>query len=100
MIALAKTMEENIKIKLSNQQISTSLSGETVILNHEKGIYFSLNEVGTFVWEQLENNQIKTFGELKSAILNEFEIDEATCITDLTQIISDLINEKLAEKVG
>lgn len=93
-------MEENKKFRLSDQQISTSLSGEAVILNHKKGIYFSLNEVGTFVWEQLESNQIKTFGELKNAILNEFDIDEKTCKTDLTHILSELINEKLVQEVA
>lgn len=93
-------MEENKKFRLSDQQISTSLSGEAVILNHKKGIYFSLNEVGTFVWEQLENNQIKTFGELKNAILNEFDIDDATCKSDLIHILSELINEKLVQEVA
>jgi len=34
--------------------LSTTIDGETVILHRDVGKYYGLNEVGTFVWELLQ----------------------------------------------
>lgn len=86
--------------RLSEQQISTSLAGESVILNHQKGMYYSLNEVGTLVWEFIEKQKQVSFGELVQVVIESYDIDEETCKNDLEILLTDLLNEKLLEKVG
>ncbi|AWV97402.1 PqqD family protein [Arcticibacterium luteifluviistationis] len=83
--------------KLSDKQVSTSLSGESVILNHEKGSYYTLNEVGTFVWKTLETKEA-TEAELITGILENFDVVKEECTADLNTLLDDLINEGLVEK--
>lgn len=87
-----------IKFRVSNNQVSSNLSGSTVILNHRDGFYYELNEVGTAIWEQLKLNGT-TIGELKKLILNEFDVDEQTVESDINKILSELLNEKLVEVI-
>ena len=90
-------MSTDIKYKLTDSQVSTSLSGESVILNHGKGSYYSLNEVGTFVWEIFEKGpQTKDF--LKEEVMANFEVSNEECEDDLERLIDSLINEGLVEQ--
>lgn len=84
--------------QLTQNQISSELAGETVILNHAAGMYYGLNEVGTFVWELLKQSPL-SFEDLKEQVMANFEVDEQTCINDLQQLLNDLIHEKLVETI-
>ncbi|WP_428657892.1 PqqD family protein [Runella sp.] len=84
--------------KLSNNQVSSSLDNETIILNHDAGVYYGLDEVGTLVWEQLQQKPT-TVEDLKKIVLEEFEIDEETCENDIKTLLKELMNEKLVEVV-
>ena len=46
------------------------------------------NETGAFLWELLEDN--KSFDDLLSSVLNEYEIDEATAKADIDGFIKKL----------
>ncbi|MGK0138745.1 MAG: hypothetical protein ACI9DJ_002201 [Algoriphagus sp.] len=90
-------MSTDIKYKLTDTQVSTSLSGESVILNHGKGNYYSLNEVGTFVWDIFQKGpQTKAF--LKQEVMASFEVSRKDCENDLGRLIDSLINEGLIEE--
>jgi dynactin complex subunit len=84
--------------KLSHNQVSSSLDNETIILNHDAGVYYGLDEVGTLIWEQLQQKPA-TVEELKKAVLAEFEIDETTCENDIKTLLKELMDEKLVEIV-
>ncbi|WP_080059332.1 PqqD family protein [Spirosoma aerolatum] len=84
--------------RLTQNQISSELAGETVILNHAAGMYYGLNEVGTFVWELLKQKPM-AFDDLKEQVMANFEVDEQTCINDLQQLLNDLAHEKLVETI-
>lgn len=84
--------------RLSTNQVSSSLDNETIILNHDAGVYYGLDEVGTIVWEQLQQKPA-TVDELKKVILDEFDIDEATCENDIKALLKELMDEKLVEPV-
>lgn len=86
------------KFKLSDKQVSTTFSGESVILNHSEGTYYTLNEVGSFIWDQLENSS-KTIAELVQALKDEFEVSEEECTEDVKALLTDLQNEGLLEKI-
>lgn len=84
--------------KLTQNQISSELAGETVILNHAAGRYYGLDEVGTLVWHRLQQAPA-TFDELKETILANFDVDEQTCVKDLHELLADLTHENLVETV-
>lgn len=84
----------NKKIKLSTAQVSSNMADEVVILNHEKGMYYGLSEVGALVWSALENGP-KSFEELCELVMTEYEIDRASCEKDILALLGDLLKEKL-----
>ncbi len=92
------SLTESTLFKLSDQQISSDLAGEKVILNHDKGAYYALDEVGALVWSELEKGTA-SLGTLKDRIMEYYEIDPETLHADLTELLRELVEEKLVEKV-
>lgn len=84
--------------KLTQNQISSEMAGETVILNHVAGRYYGLDEVGTLVWHRLQQSSA-SFDELREIVLFHFNVDEQTCVTDLHELLADLTHENLVETV-
>lgn len=82
--------------RLTENQISSELGGETVILNHAEGVYYGLDEVGTFVWQLLQQAPA-SFDALKDSIMATFDVDEQTCVQDLQELLNQLMHEKLVE---
>ena len=85
-----------MKYKLTSQQIASNVGGEIVILNHNKGEYYGLDEVSALVWNSLEE-QPQTLDSLCSAVLEDYDIDKQTCLEDIELLLKDLISEKLVE---
>lgn len=81
-------------IQKSENVLSSALGSESVILDHEQGLYFGLEEVGSYVWEKIQEDNY-TVAQLKEAILNEYDIDEATAEKDLHSFLGQLQLEKL-----
>ena len=69
------------------------LDGEAVILNVERGIYFTLNGVGTRVWLLIEEHGF--FEKVREAMLREFVVSPETLDTDLARLVSELCEEGL-----
>ncbi|MGI6278016.1 MAG: PqqD family protein [Brevefilum fermentans] len=58
---------------------------------------YTLNELGAFIWEQLESP--RSHAELEEAILAEYEIDAETVRTDLASFIEALLRIGAVEEV-
>ncbi|MCF0060857.1 PqqD family protein [Dyadobacter chenwenxiniae] len=86
------------KYQLTSDQISSKVAGETVILNHNKGAYYGLDEVGAVVWDNLERGP-QTLDSLCNAVISEYEVDPETCKSDIDLLLKDLIFEKLVEEI-
>jgi Coenzyme PQQ synthesis protein D (PqqD) len=82
-------------ITSTQNQLSSELAEEAVILNLDSGIYYGLNEVGARIWELVQ--QPRSFGELHSILLEEYDVPTEACKQDLTKILLDLKNASLVE---
>ncbi len=69
------------------------LEGEMVILNGDTGEYFTLNNVGAIIWEQIIQNAKDQ--EIISAIVAKFQIDEETASNDYNELKQTLIDKKI-----
>lgn len=70
------------------------IDNEVVILKVKNTTYYSLDPVGTNIWLRMEKFP-QTFDELKTFILNEYEIDNDSASNDLNELIADLVREEL-----
>ncbi|MBF2004238.1 MAG: PqqD family protein [Chlorogloeopsis fritschii C42_A2020_084] len=82
-------------IVANKNQVSSEVLGETVILNMTSGIYYGLNETGTFIWNLIQ--EPKTVEYILSALLDEYEAKPEECKSDLLALIQDLADKGMIE---
>lgn len=75
--------------------VSSEMDGDLVMMSIEHGKYFGISGVGQRVWELIENPI--SLRDLVATLLQEFEIDEATCRSDVLGFASSLLEHKVAK---
>lgn len=80
----------------AQNQIASKLSSEAIILNLNSGTYYGLNEVGAHIWD-LVAQRPHSFDQLRSHLLEEYDVSPEVCDKDLTAILSELKNAELIE---
>jgi coenzyme PQQ synthesis protein D (PqqD) len=83
---------------VSSQQVSCPLGDEAAVLNLKNSVYYGMNPVGATVWNLLK--QPKTVAEIRDAIIEEYEVEEARCEQDLLTLLEQMRSEGLIEVRG
>ena len=75
-----------------NPAISTApLVDELVMLDLERGAYYGLDEIATYIWDQIE--QPRSVADLCLHLLEVFDIDRKTCERDVLELL-EWLHEK------
>ncbi len=82
-----------MKIQVSGDVVSRNLMGEAVLLDLTTGTYFGLDEVGTRVWQLLE--QHGSNDAVVAALLEEYAVDEPRARADVDRLILELSEKGL-----
>lgn len=69
------------------------IGGEAVLLDLDRGTYFSLNATGTAAWGGLAAG--RTLGEVHAELLARFEVEEEVLWRDLEALVGDLLDQGL-----
>ena len=69
------------------------VAGESVILNLNTETYFGSDEVGTRMWNSLQ--QAGTIQEAYESLISEYDVDPATLRNDFQNLIEDLVKHGL-----
>jgi Coenzyme PQQ synthesis protein D (PqqD) len=97
-----KLMAEEISLKTivvaSKENVSCALGDEAAILHMHSGVYYGLDPVGARIWKLLEFP--RSVEDLRTTILDEFEVESAKCETDLLGLLEKLRAEGLIEIRG
>ena len=78
--------------------LSSELSGEVVILSLADGVYYGLDAVGAYVWEQLRVPH--SVRDLVSEITERYAVNREQCERDLLKFLEDLRAHHLVEAVA
>ena len=68
--------------------ICRELSGETVLLNLESGVYYGLDAVGTRVWQLIM--QGRTFASVCDTMIEEYDVAPDVLRADVTRLVGEL----------
>ncbi len=83
----------NQTVQVLPDVLSQEVSGETVLLDLNNENYFGLNEVGTRIWQLLqEQNNLEIIYDI---MLDEYEVDAKQLRKDFDDIIKQLIDTGL-----
>lgn len=79
-------------MKLKDGFILRDVAGQTVVLpsgaDLDLNMMITLNDTGKFLWTLLETE--KTEAELVSALLSEYDVDEATAAAAVSAFVAEL----------
>lgn len=76
------------ELAIVGEPVFTDIPGETVILDTRSGSYFSLDDVGSFVWRHLQTPT--TLRALLVQVTQDYDVDAAVCERDLRALLTDL----------
>ena len=79
----------------TSEQVSCPLGEESAILNLKNTVYYGLNPVGARIWNLLQ--QPRSVGELRDALLAEYEVDADRCERDLLDLLEKMRGEGLIQ---
>ena len=87
--------ESETKFKLNEMITWRDVDDELIVLELESGNYFSMNDVGRFIW--LKVIEEKDFGTIVDLITSEYDTIEDQAIHDASHFIKGLIEKKIIE---
>lgn len=85
-------------ITLSTEVLSQEVNDETVLLDLQSESYFGLDEVGTRIWQLLQQD-----GNLKQVfdtMLEEYDVDAEQLEKDINKLLNKLIDAELITVSG
>jgi hypothetical protein len=78
--------------------LEAEVGDDLVALDASAGTCFGMNSVAKHVWSQLE--QPRSFGELKSDLLAEYDVSDQQCAAELQELLDEMVRADLIERVS
>ncbi|MEE8593297.1 MAG: PqqD family protein [Candidatus Bipolaricaulota bacterium] len=96
-------LDPDTQVRLNKEDVAAKvLDGEAIMINLAQGTYYSLDEVGTLVWELIEREH--TLGYIVEVITQRFEVPLETAEIDVQRLVEEMLEEGIvmrdAEKVS
>jgi hypothetical protein len=79
----------------ANDVLATEFGEEVVLLHLQDGVYYGLEDVGTRIWQLLQ--QPVSVLAIREALVAEFDVDSARCERDIRRLLTDLVARGLVE---
>ncbi|CAO1651473.1 lasso peptide biosynthesis PqqD family chaperone [Parasphingorhabdus sp. NYA22] len=82
-------------VQRNPEMVSADMDGEMVMMSIENSAYYGLNAVGSDLWEAMENPVSIT--ALCDRVTKNFDIDMASCQSDIMELLTDLRDRNLVQ---
>lgn len=74
----------------------TNMDGETVLLDLSSGRYYTLNRVGSVIWEHCTGHH--TISDVQAVLCDHFDVVPERALDDLVTLVNELIQEGLLQQ--
>ena len=88
--------DDTLRVKRNTQVAWRELDGQVMLVTPGDAMLHLLNDVGSFVWKQLDG-PLST-EELAAAVCAEYEVDRDTARADVEQFLSDILEKDMLER--
>lgn len=92
---IADELSDSTKVVATDDQLATSVDGETVILQLESGTYYGFNDVASRIWELIQ--EPRTVADVRDEILAEYDVSPDRCARDVASTLTDMADAGLVE---
>ena len=93
----ARPLSSESVVRVTASQVSSRLGDEVAILELDRGVYYGLNDTGSFLWNLMQKPV--RVNEMRAALVEEFDVDADTAEKDLLRVLADLRDAGLIEHV-
>lgn len=87
------TITLNSIVSVADEQISSDLAGEAIILDLKSGVYYSLDRIGARIWELMQVP--RKVSEIVEIMIAEYEVSSIQCIADTTALLMEMAANNL-----
>jgi len=91
------SMELEQKVVFAESVFAQLVDDEMVLLDMESENYFGLDEVGTSIWNAMQENE--TLKEVFAVLLEQYDVGEEMLKNDLLNFVTKLVDNGLAKVV-
>ena len=88
-----RTMLNGILLRPSPDVQGTNMEGETVLLDLSTGRYYTLNRLGSVIWEHCTGHS--TISDIHAVLCDRFEVAPERALDDLVTLVNNLVQEGL-----
>lgn len=81
-------------VSATKDAVVCEFGGGLALLNLKSNIYYSLNSVGAYIWELIQ--EPKPISEIHSAVLARYNVDPERCKADVDGLLKNLADCGLA----
>ncbi|MCA0014143.1 PqqD family protein [Mesorhizobium sp. B292B1B] len=82
------------RVSATKEAVACEFGNGLALLNLKSNIYYSLNGVGTFIWELIQ--EPKPIVEIRRAVLARYDVDAERCKADVDALLKGLADSGLA----
>jgi len=94
--AVDRTILDRTILRPSPNVQGTSMEGETVLLDLSTGRYYTLNRLGSVIWEHCTGHN--TISDIHAVLCDRFEVSPDRALDDLVALINQLVKEGLLQQ--
>ena len=86
-------------LHLNDEEVAAKvLDGEAIMINLSNGNYYSMDKVGGFLWELVE--QKRTLGHMVAAPLTHYDVSREQAQADVERLAAEMVRENLVNVAG
>jgi hypothetical protein len=89
-------ISDEMRLKPTRKLPQRQIAGETVLVDARRRTSFLMNGVGGVVWSAIERGE--TIGEIVTAVVARFRVDQATARADIGKFVDELFAAGLVER--
>lgn len=89
-------LHEDVTLEVSENVLASTVEDELVMLDQDEEVYYGLNHVGAFLWDQLSAPQ--RVSDLEQATAERFEVTADQCREDVREFLENLLEADLVRR--
>lgn len=96
LLVIDRTRLDQTILRPSPDVQGSAMEGETVLLDLSSGRYYTLNRLGSIIWEQCTGHT--TMSDIHAVLCDRFDVTPERALDDLVALANELVEEGLLEQ--
>lgn len=90
---MAVEISLNSRVQIQDDVLFQELQGEAVLLNLKTGVYLGLNQIGTRIWQLLQEDG--ALNRVMEVMLQEYDVTQEKLAQDLLDLVGQMEKQGL-----